>query len=294
MYGISRSGYYKSLHVIEKEVKNYDLVIDQVHQIREEHPKIGGRKLLVKLAPFLKENDIKIGRDAFFNLLRNNDLLVKSERKIKTTYSLHKYKKYPNIIKNVECNRPEQIWVADITYWLIEDKFVYITLITDAYSHKIVGYHISKSMKASDIINALEMALRSIKNKNEVNIIHHSDRGIQFCSIIYTKKLLDHGIRISMTEKSDPRENAIAERINGIIKIEYLNNYRVKTFKDGKALLERSVNLYNDKRIHQSINYLTPSYVHDNYTLVEVKKLWKKYYLLNKNHQLGSELKLDT
>ncbi len=187
-----------------------------------------------------------------------------------TTNSRHWFKKYSNLVKDIEIDRPDKVWVSDITYLQKEGGFMYLSLITDAYSKKIVGYHIGETLAASHTVKALEMAL---SNKDSVEqLIHHSDRGMQYCCHEYVKLLQDHNIEISMTENSDPLENAIAERINGILKQEYFD---YKTVYD-QAKLKQAIDLYNRERPHMSCNMLTPEQAHQR--TGRLKRHWKNYY----------------
>ncbi|MEX0684767.1 MAG: IS3 family transposase [Balneolales bacterium] len=175
--------------------------------------------------------------------------------------------------------RSNQLWVSDITYWKIETGNLYISFITDAYSHKIVGYQVAETLEAIESIQALEMALSCLGQPIE-GLIHHSDRGIQYCSGGYVNLLQDYGIAISMTENGDPRENAIAERVNGILKGEYLECYTVYNLSEAKELLEQVVQLYNEERPHMSIGNMRPNQMHENNQ--ETKKLWRTYYSKNR------------
>lgn len=257
------------------------MIIKEVRQIRKYHPIIGTRKLLVMLQPFLLEHQIKIGRDGLFNLLAANKLLVKKiRRKVATTWSSHWLRKYPNLIREYKPAKANQLWVSDITYWKMKDGFLYISFITDAYTHKIVGYNVSEHLDALSPIKALQMAL--VDNKGQINgLIHHSDRGVQYCCTDYVKLLQDNGIGISMTENGDPLENALAERINGIIKQEYLEHYTVNNITDARILLNQAVNYYNEQRPHMSCGWLTPALVHEH--KLTVKKEWKTYYKQKSN-----------
>ena len=241
---------------------------------------MGTRKLYEMLQPFILEHQIKIGRDALFDLLSRYQLLVKRRRrKISTTMSYHRFHKWPNLIREFIPTSPNQLYVSDITYWKIDSGYVYISLITDAYSHKIVGYHVAETLETIESIQALRMAL-SAKEEAESHsqLTHHSDRGIQYCSNAYVKLLQDNNIEISMTENGDPLENAIAERINGIIKGEYLETYAVENIDQAKEYLEIAVKLYNQERPHMSLGYFTPNEVHLSRTQLKTEKLWKNYY----------------
>lgn len=228
------------------------------------------------LQPFLIEHQVKMGRDALFNLLASHALLVrKKKRRVYTTHSFHWLRKYPNCAKEIVPHRVNEIWVSDITYYKTQNGFVYISFITDAYSRKIVGYHVANTLETAHTLSALKMAIASAKGSLE-GLIHHSDRGVQYCSHEYVKLLQDYQITISMTEKGDPLENAIAERLNGIIKEEYLNHYSPVDIEEVREILKSSVNKYNTLRPHMSCNMLTPSDVYQNNLSVE--RTWKNYY----------------
>lgn len=240
---------------------------------------MGGRKLYQLLEPFMLEHQIKMGRDALFDLLAANSLLVRRrKRRMQTTNSHHWLRKYPNLIRDFTPYHSNALWVSDITYWKTETGFLYISLITDAYSHKIVGYNVAESMEAIESIKALEMALNNLK-PSDPRPIHHSDRGMQYCSGGYVKLLQDYGLKISMTENGDPLENAVAERVNGIIKDEYLDYYDVNNLKDAKELLAGVIQFYNEERPHMSIGNKNPSLIHATNKTTE--KLWKNYYRKN-------------
>ena len=252
----------------------------EVNQIRQNHPQIGTRKLYAMLEPFLSSHGIKIGRDALFDLLASNKLLVrKRKRKIQTTYSMHWLRKYPNLIKDIIPISINQLWVSDITYWKITTgEHLYISLITDAYSRKIIGYNVAATMEAIESIKALQMALSSFDKLSAVaSLTHHSDRGIQYCSNKYVKLLQDYEIKISMTEGGDPLDNAIAERVNGILKDEYLDHYETNNLQDATKQLRKAINLYNNKRPHMSISNFVPQKVHSQNNVI-TKRLWKNYY----------------
>lgn len=277
LFGVTRQSYYQ--HFWQQEAIGFEqeLVLKEVLRIRYTHRRMGGRKLYELLEPFMLEHQIKMGRDALFDLLAANNLLIKRRRRrVHTTQSFHWLRKYPNLIRDMRPAQPNQLWVSDITYWKIESGHLYISFVTDAYSHKIVGYHVADNLESIETIKALSMAIEQ-SAKPLKSLIHHSDRGIQYCSSGYVSLLRKHGIIISMTENGDPLENAIAERINGIIKGEYLENYEVDTLKVAKQLLERVVEAYNDERPHMSLGNLTPSRVHNG--LARGEKLWKSYTL---------------
>lgn len=278
-FGITRQAYYQnSWNSIDTTIEE-ELIIQEVRAIRKNHRRMGGRKLHDKLQLFLLAHGIKMGRDAFFDLLSANHMLVrKRKRRIQTTNSFHWLRKYPNLIRGFVPTAPNQLWVSDITYWKIRDKHVYISFITDACSHRIVGYHLAETLEAIESVQALKMALSGLGPEGHSQLIHHSDRGIQYCSSNYVKLLQDNDIKISMTENGDPLENAIAERVNGIIKDEYLNDHLVVTIKEARKLLSAAVELYNRDRPHMSIGNLTPNQIHYSLNPIKKERLWKNYY----------------
>lgn len=277
LFGITRQAYYQHLdQTIDVELE-HELIIQQVIIIRKQHPRIGTRKLYVMLEEFMFRHQIKMGRDALFDLLSAHQLLIRRRRRtVKTTQSHHWLKKYPNLIKGFVPNRPDELYVSDITYWQIESGDLYISLITDAYSHKIVGYHVSESLEAEGCVQALKMALSNLKSPH-LSLIHHSDRGVQYCSSKYVRLLKEYDVQISMTENGDPLENAVAERVNGIVKQEYLECHEVRTINEAKVLLEQVVIRYNQQRPHMSIGNLVPEKVH-NHSLEKGERKWKNYY----------------
>ena len=287
-FGVTRQAYYQHFWSVTDHVIEEDLIVQEVLQIRKNHRWMGGRKLYEKLYPFMLEHQIKMGRDAFFDLLSYHGLLIRRrKRRIVTTNSSHWLRKYPNLIRDFVPTAPNQLWVSDITYWKINNKDVYINLITDAYSRYIVGYHGAPTLEAIESIKALKMALKTMKNNQPESLIHHSDRGVQYCSSDYVKLLQDNGIEISMTENGDPLENAIAERINGIIKNEYLIDYSVDNIGNAQQLLKKAVELYNYDRPHMSIGNLTPAHVYYSKTTLKTERLWKNYY--NKRNNFVNE-----
>ncbi len=259
--------------MIEQEV-----LLAGVRDIRQDHKRLGGRKLFDKLKAFMSDHQIKMGRDAFFDFLRDNRLLIRKRKRYHvTTHSNHWMRKYPNLIRDIEPVGPNHVWVSDITYWKTKGKHYYISFITDAYSRKIVGYHVAKTMEAIESVSALKVALKGL-NVLVSGLIHHSDRGSHNCSAKYVETLKKNNIQISMTENGDPLENAIAERLNGIIKGEYLLDYQVNSLAEAKRVLEAVVELYNEDRPHSSIGNLTPSAVHPGKLGHQIKRLWKNYY----------------
>jgi transposase InsO family protein len=277
-FGLTRQAYYQNKRRILKTAIEEEILILEIRGIRKKHKCLGGRKLFGKLEEFMYEHQIKMGRDAFFDLLRSGGLLVRRRKRHHvTTNSNHWMKKYPNLIKDLEPVSPNHIWVSDITYWKTKGGHYYISFITDAYSRKIVGYQVAETMEAIESIYALKMALKGLDTRAFV-LIHHSDRGSQYCSAGYVELLRKNNIQISMTENGDPLENAIAERLNGIIKGEYLFDYQIDSIKEAKTILESVVRLYNEERPHSSVGNMVPSQVHEGSLDKEVRRLWKNYY----------------
>ncbi len=272
--GYSRQAYYKRRITLEKEPLKEELILQQVLGYRELQPRLGGRKLLLLLIPFLKRHHLDMGRDAFFTMLGHYDLLSKrSRKKPRTTDSNHWMRKYPNLITALIPTRSDQLWVSDITYLMLKEKDVFLSLVTDAFSRKIVGFHVSNSLSAEGAVLALQMAIGG--RKDLAGLIHHSDRGCQYCSDRYVNGLKDCRISISMTQSGDPRDNAIAERVNGILKMELLQPV-FADLQSARAAVTQAVNIYNYLRPHSSISMLTPALVHGRD--IKVKRCWKNYY----------------
>jgi transposase InsO family protein len=278
LLGFTRQAFYQHFWYQEELSVEHRLVLDEVQKIRARHRVIGTRKLYVMLQPFLLEHQIKLGRDALFTLMAENYLLVRRRRKpTQTTFSRHWMKKYCNLIAGLDIIHTNQVWVSDITYLRTEKGFVYISLITDAYSRRIMGYHVADNLETVHSVKALQMALTGAPRKSLAGLIHHSDRGVQYCSNSYVNLLQDYDIQISMTNHGDPLENAIAERINGIIKNEYLEQFHIRDRKHTEELLQIAVNLYNTERPHMSTSMLAPQMVYTKN--LKVNREWKNYYL---------------
>lgn len=240
---------------------NDQIVKEIVEHERISLPMLGTRKLYHLIKEQLKLANIKLGRDKLFNLLRNHDMLIEHKRRyIQTTMSKHWMRKYPNLVKDMKINRAEQVWVTDITYLKTDEGSCYLNLVTDAFSRKIMGYVVSESMETCEMKKALEMALKNRKYKNP--IIHHSDRGSQYCSSEYVGLANKNNMQMSMTEQSDPYENALAERMNKTLKEEFGLGLTIKSRQLAKLLVEEAVYLYNTKRPHLSLQMKTPEQVH--------------------------------
>lgn len=281
LLGFTRQAYYQHFNAEQELGIEHELILSETLRIRQNHRRMGGRKLFEKLDHFMLEHQIKMGRDAYFDFLSVNGLLVRRRiRKVSTTWSGHWLRKFPNLIRQFKPTAPNQLIVSDITYLRTDKGFVYVSLVTDAYSKKILGYHVSPTLETKGPLMALKMAIR-IMGKAYPGLIHHSDRGVQYCSGEYVKLLKDNHINISMTESGDPLENAVAERINGILKHEYLCFDEYKNLEEVVEGLRKAVDLYNMDRPHLSLGMLTPENVHQNNLPVE--KLWKTYYYKNRN-----------
>jgi transposase InsO family protein len=239
-------------------------------------PRIGTRKLHYMLTGTLQKHNITIGRDKLFDLLSEYGLLVRrrKRRRISTTDSTHPFRKYPNLIRELQVLRPNHLWVSDITYISLTDGFCYLSLVTDAYSRKIVGYQLHPTLKKEGPLQALRMGLKELPAKLEAALLHHSDRGLQYCCSEYTTLLESKCISISMTEKGDPYENAIAERVNGILKEEFGLYNDFGCYEDAKTAVEKAIVTYNQLRPHASCNYMTPEQAHQKQGLLKTK--WKR------------------
>lgn len=275
LLGYSRQAFYKFIKQSEKEALQHDLILQEVLKIRKTLKRLGTRKLLFKMEGFMREHHIEIGRDAMFDLLATHKLLIrKRKRRVPiTTFSDHWMRKYPNLIVDFIPTAPNQLWVSDITYITLKDDFAYLSLITDAYSRKIVGFYLSETLSADGCIKALQMALKN--NPQLGRLIHHSDRGSQYCCADYVGILDKHFIKISMTQSGDPLENAIAERVNGILKDELLEKVYLN-YEHARQAIAAAISIYNYQRPHSSIDMLTPIEAHLREG--ELKRRWKNYY----------------
>ena len=228
-------------------------------------PGVGGRKIKYLIQPQLEKNNISFGRDKLFKLMRENNLLIKPRRRyIQTTNSKHWMRKYPNIAKDLKITMPEQLWVSDITYLKTEEGNSYLSLVTDAFSRKIMGYCIADDMQAATTAKALKMAIENRLYNHPV--IHHSDRGLQYCSQEYVSLATDNNISMSMTEQADPYENALAERMNRTIKEEFCLDQVMANKKQTIQAVKEAIELYNNYRPHQSLSLQTPNQQHQKST----------------------------
>ena len=274
LLGYSKQAYHQQQkRVLQKQVYE-DLLVQQIHHIRKHQPMCGGRKMFIMLQPFFTAQNIAIGRDAFFDVLAKNKLLVRPhKRRVSTTNSRHHFRRFPNLAKDFKPMKAHELWVSDITYIPLKERFAYLFLITDAYSRKIVGFHISDDMKVSSAVVALKKALW--QKPLETIVIHHSDRGIQYCSTEYVALLQEHHALISMTQSGDPLENAIAERVNGILKTELISSF-YNSIEEAALHISRCIIIYNYKWRHSSLNWQIPAEVHKQKG-PQIKR-WKNYY----------------
>ena len=274
-FGISKQAYYKRIKADNIKEEQAKIILGIIAPIRKKLTRYGGRKLFLDISEDLKKNNIKMGRDAFFSFLRSNRLLVsKTKRYHVTTDSKHGFYKSPNRLKGLTPTHSEQVWVSDITYVKIQDKHAYLALVTDVYSKKIMGFKLDTNMRATLVKDALQMALRN-RLYNHQNIIHHSDRGIQYCCPEFSDFALSNGMLLSTTQQYDPYENAVAERINGILKYEFGFRKTLPNLDTANKMLKQAVNIYNKERRHYSLEMKTPEFAHKN------QKHEYKFYSLN-------------
>ncbi|HOF53046.1 MAG TPA: IS3 family transposase [Rhodoferax sp.] len=262
--GHSRQAYYQGRRRQTDRIANAQTVVELVREQRMRQPRIGTRKLHHLLQEPLQRQAIALGRDAMFDVLRNARLLVAPRRAYhKTTDSHHRFRRHPNLLKagpqQVRASASEQVWVADITYLPTHGKFVYLSLVTDAYSRKIVGWHVHESLQTEEVAQAMKMALSGRQSNRQ--LVHHSDRGIQYCATYYQALHKRHGVICSMTDGYDCYQNALAERVNGILKSEFLLQ-RPADLGQARRMVEQSVDIYNCERPHLSLKMQTPDAVH--------------------------------
>lgn len=260
-YQLTRDAFYKYKKRYVKRIKIENQVLKIVLKRRRTLPREGVRKLKRSLKSDFEKHNIKIGRDKLLRILRDNNMLIRRKKySSRTTNSHHRFYKYKNIIKDVVINRSNQVWAADITYIRTIKGFCYLALITDMYSRKIVGYDLSDSLELTGCLRALKKAL--YHNRKSKNLIHHSDRGIQYCSNVYTNELKRKKIAISMTEENHCYENALAERVNGILKDEFYLDQTFASVEEAKIATKNAIKLYNSKRLHLSLDFKTPNMVY--------------------------------
>lgn len=284
MFGISRQAYYKRLKRNDKIKMQQGNIVQLIQLQRKAMPRLGGRKMYHQIKTQLHQLPVRMGRDKLFSFMRENKLLVRRKKKFtKTTNSFHRFRKYPNLIKGIKIKRPEQVWVSDITYIKTNEGHSYLCLITDAYSKQIMGHYLSDNLKTDGPLTALQMAMAKRKYPRRT-LIHHSDRGFQYCDPRYTGMLGDNHILPSMTQSYDPYENAIAERVNGILKDEFEIGEGFIHQKHAEKEIKQSIGIYNTLRPHLSCNYLTPAqaHLHGTYKLRKWGRLLTNKHILTK------------
>jgi len=272
-FGISKQAYYQRLKNNSIKEEQHQIVLELIRKVRRRMPKTGVKKLYKHIEKDIIKNNIKMGRDALFDLLRSYGLLVKKTKRFHiTTDSNHFFYKSPNLIKELEITHAEQVLVCDITYIKIDGGHAYLALVTDAYSKKLMGWKLDDNMRVTLVKEALEMAYKNlIYNHN--HIIHHSDRGIQYCCPDYSEFAEKRNFILSTTQQYDPYENAIAERINGILKYEFGLINTIKNIEIAQKMVKQAVEIYNNERLHWSLDLKTPQEVHLNYD----KQTYKSY-----------------
>ena len=278
LFGYSRQSYYKRPSNDFAQGAMEPLIVEKVSEYRAKNPGLGCAKLYVIVKTLFDNCDHMPGRDAFIEILRRNGLMVRMKRRrhYKTTDSAHHYHKWPNLTAGFRPDAPNQLWVSDITYVETDEGVCYLSLITDAYSHKVVGWSLGPTLEAAYPIAALRGALSTIDDETAAGLIHHSDRGCQYCCHDYVEALQERKVRISMTQSGDPLENAVAERVNGILKTEWIYKMTIPTRADCHRQMERIIDFYNNERPHMSIGMQTPAVAHTQ--TGEQKVCWKNYY----------------
>lgn len=272
LFGKSRQGWYQLAEKNGQKQLKQTLVLEQVRQIKSQLPYTGGIKMHFMLQKFMTSHQISMGRDALFSMLKDNNLLVKPRKLYaRTTNSFHHFKRWPDLIQRRKAIMAEEIWVSDITYLRTKKGFIYLSLVTDAWSRKIVGYNLSRNLKAEGCINAFQMAFKAKLYPNRP-LIHHSDRGIQYCCDAYVQLLMDQRVQISMTQNGSPYDNAIAERVNGILKQEFDLYQSFESFQNAKQAVEQAIIRYNQIRPHFSCELKTPQSKHASTNTIKCKE----------------------
>ena len=282
LFGYTRQGHWRHLKEHYREEIDATALLGEVREIRKEMPRCGARKIQV----LLEDRGHRIGRDRLFALLRSSGMLVhRKHYRVVTTYSKHWMKKYANLVRDIVPDHPNHIWVSDITYIEVVESgsryFLYLSLVTDAYTHEIVGYALHDTLDTDGPLKALRMALTEYGCDGVKGLIHHSDRGCQYCCQDYVNELKAYGIQISMTDHGDPYENAVAERVNGILKTEWLYHTKLTSRRMANETIRHIVQVYNNERPHLSIDMRTPSQARAE--VGPLNKLWKNYWALKHN-----------
>jgi len=282
--GFSKQAYYQLQHHREDQAERDRQIIGKVLMVRRHLPRLGTRKLYYLLKDEFVEAHLTIGRDKLFEVLRAKKMLIMKRRKyVKTTDSKHWMRTHPNRAQHMQLTQPEQLWVADITYILTREETLYLHLVTDAYSKQIMGYTLSRDLKTESTLKALQMALKKRIYPHH-QIVHHSDRGLQFCSKLYINELRKHNCQISMTQDGNPYDNAVAERVNGILKDEFYCDEPFENYETALASVAQSIMMYNTRRPHLSCSMLTPVQMHQQQELLV--KQWHKKPLYSRREVL--------
>lgn len=276
LFGHTRQAYYQWIKSTEQELLQELIILERISAIRKKMKRISVRKVQHILNEKLTKQGQHLGRDALYDLMRRNGMLVRRrKRRFITTLSNHWLFKYKNLINNgFEASAPHQLWVSDITYLETDETVCYLYLITDAYSRKIVGYHLSRDLKAISAVQALKMAFQQLPAHYQ--LIHHSDRGVQYCSEEYVSLLKAKTIAISMSAAGEVLENSMAERVNGILKDEWIHDEHYGSFIQAQQRIKKIISLYNQERPHLSLDMMTPDQAHRK--TGKINKLWKNYY----------------
>ena len=274
LFGVTKQAYYKHVDNVFARLAHERFLVEYVRTVREIDPGIGGEKLWLMYKNYFPDNH-RFGRDAFIGILKAHGLMLRKHRKgCRTTDSNHGLPVYPDLVKNLLLTRPNQVWVSDITYVLTDEGFCYLSIVTDAYTHEVVGWCVGPTLETVYTLEALKMAIHSLQG-SEIKLIHHSDRGTQYASLLYTSYLKKQEIQISMTQSGDPKDNAIAERINGILKTEFLNHYQFRDIQQVRLRVSQAIDFYNKQRPHRSLDMMTPVQVKQK--TGRIKKRWKSY-----------------
>lgn len=284
LFGKTRQAFYKWRSSDFTESAMEEIIVEEVKRIRETAPGIGSSTLYPLLLNIFGRNNM-LGRDKFYALMKARGLQLKKRRSYRTTNSYHMFRKWKNLIKEIVVSAPNQLWVSDITYIKLVEGVVYLHLITDAFSRKILGWKLAASLEARHTLDAFNMAAKEAAEMGVdfTKLIHHSDRGVQYCCNLYVSRLLALGVQISMTEEYKPTDNAKAERVNGIIKQLFIEGQRFTEISEVYYALSRGIAFYNDVRPHSSISHEPPSKVHKG-DVVNPEQMWKSYPRTNVAH----------
>lgn len=265
LFGKSWQAYYQHRDTLGRELLAEELVVQFVREVRGYDPGIGGAKLhAMYLKRFGRDYEHMVGRDKMERIISDNHLNVRlPRRKPRTTDSTHGLPTYPNLVKDLIPTRKNQVWVTDITYipiWISDDGYVfcYLSMISDYYTKEILGWYVGETLEAWQSVECLLQAIGTLAGEGDVDLIHHSDRGIQYVSAAYTSVLYEAGIRISMTESGDPKDNAVAERLNNTIKNEFFKDIKFHSMEEVRKAMDKAVEFFNNERPHMSLDNMTP------------------------------------